>query len=698
MSKTKFISPQKAARLIKPGWTVTTGGFGSCGHPEAISAALEDRFEQESVPTGLTLIFSAGQGDKGTQGINRLGKPGLLSRVIGGYWALAPRLKGLIDSNSIEAYNWPQGVVSQLFRSIAAGGPGVISQVGLETFIDPRQGGGRLNTKTKEDIVKLIELGGQKYLHYPAMPINCAVIRGTCADVNGNISMEEEANFPDAFAQACAAHNSGGIVIAQVARISTDPLPAHQVRVPGIVVDYVVESPSEFHWQTYGEKFNPSFLGASKLSDNKERLMTPLNAKKIIARRALLELNSMESAVVNLGIGTPEVIAMVANEERTLGFTLTVESGAIGGYPAGGMSFGATIQELENINGFYNSPYPLSAIAGELNKNASVGVVGSSLSGIDTLLGLKRYGHTGKLVCTSRRGRFPSVRGQNNRRYHPEIITKSNIEYLAESAGGYLTLEDVSHLIIQEIEHADDNLFDLSEVLNNKAGAYEYLQSEITLAQGKERIWQSIIYALNGVIDWIWHYLSDEDKRRFMRDFRSLWLAYRVSFPVQNALKLQELLRTDQLSLLGGLRDVDYDPRTEQFLLELEDRHSGLSVLVRTKYLINATGYSNSVAKCRVPLIQNMVKRGLARPSPYSGFEVDFFNGTVHGQSNWHSDRLYALGALATGAWLHTNIFEVNVRHARQAAQRIIEQLGSMQQLPVITTNHSQAPQANYRM
>jgi len=337
-----FITPREAAQLIESGWTITTGGFGSCGHPEAITAALEERFAAERSPNGLTLLFSAGQGDKDRRGINRLGAPGLLERVIGGYWALAPRLCELAQSGAVEAYNWPQGVISQLFRAIAAGSPGVLSRVGLNTFIDPRQQGGRLNSACRENLVKLINLGEEEYLLYPSMPIQCAVIRGTSADAKGNISMEREANFQDALAQALAAHNSGGIVIAQVERISSGPIPAHDVRVPGIVVDHVVVAPPELHWQTYGEPFNPAFVG--DVEGHSLRLPTvPMGPKKIIARRAFFELMGMEGAVANLGIGTPETIASVASEERSYGFTLTVESGAIGGFPAGGMSFGATV-------------------------------------------------------------------------------------------------------------------------------------------------------------------------------------------------------------------------------------------------------------------------------------------------------------------------------------------------------------------
>ncbi len=334
-----------------------------------------------------------------------------------------------------------------------------------------------------------------------------------------------------------------------------------------------------------------------------------------------------------------------------------------------------TFPHLEGIEGYFNSPYPLGQLADQIGKDTPVGVVGASLSAIDTLIGFSHRGHTGKMVCVSRRGRLPSVRGQNNRRYQPEILTIDNVRKLAEASGGQLSLEEVAQLIVQEIEHVDDKPFDLSQVLNVEAGAYDYLQSEIVLAQGKERLWQSVIYSLNGVIDTIWNYLADADKTRFMRDYRNLWLSYRVSFPVQNALRLQELMRTDRLTLLSGLQSIEYDRATRRFLMECVDPRTGLSSLVRTPCLINATGYTSDVTDCTVPLIRNLLARKLARPSPFTGFEVDFHIGTVQGASAWHSDRLYALGALATGAWLFTNAFDVNVRYAEQAAQRIVTQL-----------------------
>jgi propionate CoA-transferase len=434
----KFITSCAAAQLVVSGWTITTGGFGSCGHPEAVTAALQERFAREHLPTNLTLVFSAGQGDKGDCGINRLGKPGLLARVIGGYWALAPRLGELAKIGVIEAYNWPQGVISQMFRAVAAGAPGIISGVGLHTFIDPRQDGGRLNEVSCADLIKLVRLDSQEFLHYPSIPIDCAIIRGTSADAKGNISMEREANFHDALAQAMAAHNSGGIVIVQVERLSPSAIPAHQVRVPGIVVDYVVLAPPELHWQTYGEQFDPAFVGAS-LARERPLPILPMGPKKIIARRALLELLDMGSAVVNLGIGTPEFIATVAAEERADGFTLTVESGAIGGYPAGGMSFGATVTpeaviEQPSLFDFYDGGGIDIAFLGNAQTdstgNVNVSRFGNRLYGVGGFVNISRAAKnlvfcgtftTGGLAVEAENGRLRILNEGHIRKYLPRV-------------------------------------------------------------------------------------------------------------------------------------------------------------------------------------------------------------------------------------------------------------------------------------
>jgi propionate CoA-transferase len=357
------LTPAQAAALIPDGATIACAGFVGVGHAEAVSRAVEERFLASSHPRDLTLVYAAGQGDRAERGVNHYGHAGLLKRVIGGHWISAPKLGALVEADAIEAWNLPQGVIAHLYRATAGGKPGMVTRIGLHTFVDPRHDGGRLTPRTArsaiEPRVELVTLGGEEQLFYPSLPIDVALIRATTADELGNLAGEQEPFHHDLLAIAQAAHNSGGIVIAQVKRIvPAGTLAPAAVRVPGILVDHLViaDDPLD-HSMTFGADYDAHFAaapasrpmrlpGVGDAADSAAAPL-PLDVRKIIQRRALLALQAVPPRpgalrpVVNLGVGMPAGMGAVADEEGVGGFVLTVESGPTGGTPADGPAFGA---------------------------------------------------------------------------------------------------------------------------------------------------------------------------------------------------------------------------------------------------------------------------------------------------------------------------------------------------------------------
>lgn len=333
----KVITAEEAAGLIQSGQTVVVGGSSGISVAESVLVQLEERFLRTGAPRDLFAITTSGLGDRVSKGIIHVAHEGMVRRTLTAHYGLQPILAKMAKEGKIEAYNFPQGVMSHIFEAIAAHQPGILTHVGLDTYMDPKNEGGKMNAITTEDMIEAVTIGGERWMLYKSFPVDVAILRGTTADEKGNISFEHEACFLETLSQAQAAHNSGGIVIVEVKRLAkAGTLDPRQVRIPGIVVDYIVVDPEPMMtWQT---KFDPSFIGEVKKPVTEIQPL-PLNVRKVVARRAAMELQ--KGMVANLGSGISAGIPNVAVEEGIMQrVTFTIESGLVGGMGGVNLDFG----------------------------------------------------------------------------------------------------------------------------------------------------------------------------------------------------------------------------------------------------------------------------------------------------------------------------------------------------------------------
>ena len=338
MARNKFVSPAQAAALIPDGGCIgIIGGGGGLVEPDTLLAALEERFQATGSPRDLTVVHSLGIGDRDKRGLNHLAFEGMVKRVIGGHWVWSPRMQQMARDDIIEAYVLPGGVITQLMREIGAGRPGLLTHVGLGTFVDPRLDGGRMNASAKDELVEVIEIDGKEWLRYKPFAVHGAIIRGSYADPDGNISFDQEPANLDAFALALAARNSGGRVLVQVrTAVERGQLRPRSVRIPGALVDAVVVDPTQP--QSHVHFHDPALSGETWGVEPPPRL-GEFTVREAIASRAAEELR--DDALINYGFGIPDAVArLIAARGTTERYYQTIEHGTYGGTLLDGVLFG----------------------------------------------------------------------------------------------------------------------------------------------------------------------------------------------------------------------------------------------------------------------------------------------------------------------------------------------------------------------
>ena len=364
LSLAQIMSPDDAARLIPDGALVAISSSSGLNTPDRVLRAIGERFAREGRPCDLMTLHPIGSGDMyGIAGIDHLARPGLLKRVVAGSYPSGPSslpmpaIWRLILEDAIEAYNLPSGLIFEILRNAAAGGAGVVTQVGLDTFVDPRREGGKMNRAAREDLVRVLELDGAEWLHFRPLSPDVAIVRGSTADARGNISMKHEAAPLGALDLALAARNAGGLVVAQVKRLEAEaPLPTRQVHVPCSLVDVVVVDPDQV--QATETPYDPALSGEVRV-DLSALAAEPFGIEKVIARRAAMELCAGDVAA--LGFGVSALVPRILIEEDLHGqVTWTIEQGPVGGVPVTGFAFGCAL----NADAIVPSPYQFTFFQG----------------------------------------------------------------------------------------------------------------------------------------------------------------------------------------------------------------------------------------------------------------------------------------------------------------------------------------------
>lgn len=439
MAKVKIITAAEAAAQVPDGAVINTEGFVQAGLSETLNRALEQRFLETGHPKDLTIFTIAGQGAGAGTGSDHFAHEGMVKRLIAGHYNLAPTLRAMAIEGKIEAYNLPQGTMAQMVRDAAGKRVGTITHVGLNTYVDPRIEGAKVNSKTTEDIVKLIEIEGEEKLLFKSQPLDVTFIRGTYADESGNISLEKECCTLDATSLAQCAKNNGGKVFVQVEKVvANGSLDPRTVKIPGIYVDAVIIAEGDDNAQIYKQEYDGSMTGDFRVPLGS--LEAPkLDAKKIIARRAAMELQ--KGAVVNLGIGVPEFVSAVANEEGIGDWmTLTVEAGPVGGVPQGGSRFAGSV----NVDCILDQPYQFDFYDG---------------GGIDqAFLGLAQVDEKGNLNVSKFGGRIAGCGGfinisQNAKKvYYLGTFTTGGLKIATGNGKLEIVQEGKSKKFVKEVE------------------------------------------------------------------------------------------------------------------------------------------------------------------------------------------------------------------------------------------------------